>query len=528
LGFVDNFLPPLKGGFVGSLIVLKPHLAPYTVADLDEDQQAKRARGEPVQREILEGPAIRIGYPDPYNLWLDWTGRNLFVIEEEEMDLSMAFDLADMGVLDGDAVRAVRGEDHGDFDRETREAARRQQTPAGRPSFRKVVKLTHFWGSLSKGDGTWALRNGHFVVLNDKYVGRKPQENPYSHGQLPYIIGSPFRRPFSVYHKGLIEDVVGLAKAMTELLNLSLDSTLFSGIKAFEVDLDQIDDPQQLLSGIYPGKVFTKRAGGAGAPMIRDIEMSGVNRETLGLYQVLKTEYQNSTAVTEFITGALAGSGGARTATEIVTKQHQGMGIFGEIGRNLEGTVLEPMLEQLAALILDYHDDFSSEEIIEVLGEEEAMRLFLMGPIDRRSRIPLNKMRVRASGVTALLSRTEELQKIMTLMQSLGQFGPALSMIFQDIDVPFFFKNLFRRMIRAYGWDEEEFIRPAAAPAPPATAPGGGVPPQPGGGGGGGVPPQPGQPAPPPLVQTARQIEQIRSQLAGGGLPPSGAGGVQP
>ena len=525
LRFVDNFVPPLKAGFVGSLVILKPHLAPYVLADETEDDVERRLRGELVRREVLEGPAITVSYPDPFDVWLDPTGRRMFIIEEEEMDFATALDLAEMGVLDGDALKKCQ-EDWSELDKETRTNQRKQQTVGGRPEFRTELKLTHFWGSLPKQREGWAIRNGHFVMANEKYIVRKPMDNPYPHKQMPYIIGSPFRRPFSVYHKGLIEDVVGLQRAMTEILNLTLDAALFSGIRAFEVDLDQIEDPQQILNGIYPGKVFTARKGGQNTQMIRDIEMQGVSRDIGAAYAMLDNEYQNHTAVTEFISGQ-QGGGAVRTATEVVTKQQQGMGIFSEIARNLEGSVLEPLLEQLGHLITAYHEDFASEKVVEILGDELAMELMLSDIDARQAKLQPHKLRVRASGLTSLLNRTEELQKINTMLGTLGQFGPMLPMMMGNIDAPHFFQSIFRRWVRAFGWNEKDHIREksqeelAAEATAAAGAGGAGAP------GAGGSPPaaQPGQAAPPALAQTQGQMGMIQQVISGGGVAPSPFGG---
>lgn len=525
LRFIDEFVPPLKGGLVGSLIALKLHLAPYVLAAETHDDRIKRERGEKVDRKVLQRPAITISYPDPFDLWLDGSGRNLFVVEEEVMDMAVAYDLADMGVLDGDVLAQLQ-EDWTESDTEVRRNQRKQQiTDIAKPSYRTEIKLTHFWGSLPKKFGRWAIHNGHFVICNEKYLIRRPMDNPYDHKRVPYIIGSPFRRPFSVYNKGLVEDVIGLQKAMTELLNLSLDSALFAGIRAFEIDLDQIEDPQQVLNGIYPGKVFTTRKAGADTQTIRDVKIGGVSRDVVEVYGMLNTEFQNATAVTEFISGALSTAPG-RTATEVVTKQQQGLGIFGEMARNLEGNVLEPMLEQLAALIVQHHDEFLSDEIVEILGPEMAVELSVASAGERASRFEQDRIRVRASGISSLLNRTEEIQKINTLLQSLGQLGEMIPVMLQDIDVPYFFKNLFMRLVRAYGWNEKDFIRKkteqekaaevAAATAPTAAA--GASPPGPAN--------QPGEAVPPTLLQTVAQMRNIRETVGGGGIAPSPLGGA--
>ncbi len=511
--FIDKFTPALKGALVGSILVAKPHLSPFESVEEEYDEE-----GNLVRREFKQGKGITVSFPDPFNIWLDPTGRGMFVIEDEELDFASAMDLADMGVLDGSVLRKIQ-EDWAEVDRKYEEQRRRQLLATGsKPSFRRMVKLTHFWGSLPTREGRWAIKNGHFVVANDKYLVRAPMENPYSHGKIPYVVGSPFRRPFSVYHKGLIEDVIGLQRAMTELLNLTLDSTLFSGIKVFEIDLDQIEDPQQILSGIYPGKVFTARKGGQNTQMVRDVQFQGVSRDLVAIYNMCSVEYQNATAVTEFISGAMSTSPG-RTATEVVAKQQQGMGIFGEMARNLERSFLEPTLEQLAYLVLDYHENWLSDETLEVLGEQAVLDLMALDPQSIRRRLDPSKIKFRASGVSALLSRTEEIQKIMSLLQAMGQFGPGLNFIMQKIDVPHFFRELFRRLVRAYGWDEADLIREMEETSAPPPADTGGAPTSspPG--------PQPGQPAPPSLLQVPTQMEAIRQVVSGGGVAPSPYGG---
>jgi len=495
--FVDRFIEPLKGGLVGSLIVVKPHLAPWSY----------RERDGRFVRELHDSPAITVSFPDPYNIYLDPTGRGMFIIEEEILDLPTAFDLADMGILDGDVLKQLH-EDWLETERQAKEDERKRQPISGsRPTNRLEVKLTHFWGSLpDRESGRWALKNGHFIIVNDKYVVRGPMENPYPHKRLPYIVGSPFRRPFSVYHKGLLDDVVGLQKAMTELVNLTLDSATFAGIKAFEVDLDQIEDPQQLLSGIYPGKVFTKRGGGQQGQMVKEINIADVNRSLPALYQLLNNEFQNSTAVTEFISGQV-GMRGARTATEVVIKQNQGMGIFNEVAKNLENSVLEPTLEQLAYLVVEYHEDFIDPRVAEILGTDLMIQMLVA---DRGELFEPQNLRVRASGITALLSRSEEIQRIMGLLQVLGQFGPVLPVLAKSIDLPHFFEQMFRRMVRAYGWPVEDLVRPPAEPVQIDAGP-----PEPRVG----MEPQEGAPAPPVPGQRETQLDEMVRRVQAGGLP---------
>src|SRR2546425_5983813 len=71
--------------------------------------------------------------------------------------------------------------------------------------------------------------------------------------------------------------------------------------------------------------------------------------------------------------------------TSALPISQQGQGIFAEIARNLEGSVLEPLVEMMGSLVAQYHDDFSSPQVREILGDDLANELSLLSWEDRKS-----------------------------------------------------------------------------------------------------------------------------------------------
>jgi hypothetical protein len=186
----------------------------------------------------------------------------------------------------------------------------------------------------------------------------------------------------------------------------------------------------------------------------------------------------------------------------------------------LEGTVLEPMIEMMGSLVAQYHDDFFSPQVREILGDDLANELAMLSMDERIEKFDPDRIKVRASGITSLINRQEEISKIMGFIQAIGQFGQELPLIMQGLDMQFFFKGIFQRLVRSFGWNEAELLRPAQPqPIVPAggAGPAGPVPASPPG-----AAPMPGQPAPPAAMAGPNQMTQLMGAAAAGGMPPNG------
>ncbi|KKM14343.1 hypothetical protein LCGC14_1707030, partial [marine sediment metagenome] len=97
-----------------------------------------------------------------------------------------------------------------------------------------------------------------FTLANEDTLIRKARPNPFFHKDPPYVIGTPYQLPFSTYGRGMVEDVVEIAKSITNMSNLVADGALYDAMKAFAIDVKQLSDPNEARSGFILARCFLK------------------------------------------------------------------------------------------------------------------------------------------------------------------------------------------------------------------------------------------------------------------------------
>jgi hypothetical protein len=388
-----------------------------------------------------------------YKIILDPTGRKRWLIHSIETDLDLVMASAKKNIYDIAEVEKCKEE----FIRQQEayeEASRKQQQVTGTvsPPFRKEVILDEFYGDLIGGDGELIMANCFFTVMNEKYLLRKPTpiKDVLNHGKGPIVYGAPNPKPKSVYHQALVSDINGLAHMVTEVLNLTLDTNLFAMARAFEIDMDQVIDPNDLMDGIYPGKTFKKKTkpGRPEAQMIREIQIGGVPQQDLAIYEGLKRQVQNDIGFyNEFSMGETGGRpGGRATAREVGERSAQTSGAMKAVAEEIEGQVIVPLLEQAWSNIVQYFDDYRQ---LEGIVPNEVIEVFLTDP--RGMEVIFGKAsKFKAKGMSGVLNRMEELVKLRQFAEMARMF-PNLAWMLKGKDVLAF-------AINSFGWDRDRFM----------------------------------------------------------------------
>ncbi len=152
--------------------------------------------------------------------------------------------------------------------------------------------------------------------------------------------------------------------------------------------------------------------------------------------------------MTEFSAGFV---GGRKTelATEIRTKSAQSFSYLGSIAREIEEGVLNDLLEMVWELVLNFQDDFNDEQLREALGDETT-DLLLMLDDEGRKEMLAGKFKFKFSGITRVLDRQRDIQKLQLLIQMLRFFPQAA----QAMKIP----AVVRRFFDTINWDPEEFL----------------------------------------------------------------------
>ena len=407
---------------------------------------------------------LRIEAIDPNRVRIDPTGRRKYVIHEFEMDLHDLKELAKVKAnrYEKDEIDALES-DFVKSDEKVKEKLRRGEslTADEDNAWRRVVIIREYHGETFDEKGNLVGRNMMFSIANEKRLIRKPFKNPYFADELCWVWGAPLRVPFSNLHQSFAENINGLCRIATEILNLTMDSNLWSSIKAFELDLDAVVDPNQFKQGVYPGKVFTKRSRGVPRPMLTPLEMGMTNPQNLQFYGAIERESQNATGVNEFAAG-FVGSRKTELATEINVKSAESKGYLNAIAQEAEELVFDKVLEKSWRLIMAQQDDFRDEELRELLGDDVADLLVALSDEGRKEYLG-GKYQFRFRGMSSMLEKGQELEKFK-LVTELFNKVPEYKAALKAQGTP-----LLRKLFDALNWNPEEFIQPIPNTPPPGT-----------------------------------------------------------
>jgi hypothetical protein len=201
-----------------------------------------------------------------------------------------------------------------------------------------TIELLEVWGDVWI-DGT-VYPNMVAVVANGERLIRF-EENPYDHGQKPFVFTSLIPIPNELYGIGAIEKCLGLQHAINTLTNQKLDVINLSINNPFTYLInDDVFDPNTLVT--RPGALIPVKSHDT----LRPIQY--LNNFTVAFTEIadLKAEVQEATGALKYFTGSDGGSGG-RTATEVSALVNGGAQKFNHFIAHLENTSLEPFLEQV-------------------------------------------------------------------------------------------------------------------------------------------------------------------------------------
>jgi hypothetical protein len=334
-----------------------------------------------------------------YDFRIDTTGRGRFVIHRVRMDLSDFRKLVDRGVYRREALMQVLADfaqKEEDIKRKTREGL----VDVGDPPWRKEVELLEYWGDVDDEYGQRVYENVTFTVVNEAALARFPVKNPYRHGKPPFVWGPIIEKVGAVYAEGFLDSANRISRMMNEVLNMTLDSNLAASVKAYEINLDYIHNPSELKSGLYPGKAVKVRGVPPGGSAIRDFSLGEVSQSSLAILTMLERAFQDATGVNEFIAGST--SGAEKTATESKIKAGASQSLMQAIGVDIEDNVLEPVVDMVYKIFLQYNP--------EIFG-------------DRIQTVPADTLKFHYSvrGMSKVLSQIDELNKIFMWIGMVGK-----------------------------------------------------------------------------------------------------------
>jgi hypothetical protein len=137
-------------------------------------------------------------------------------------------------------------------------------------------------------------------------------------------------------------------------------------------------------------------------------------------------------------------------ATEIIAAEQHSNSTFDGIIKDIEDTMIEPLLWKVWLTALQFLDDFSAEDVIAAIGERWAYVLATMSPVQRYSTFA-GACQFQASGLSSTLARGKDLQKLLAFAD-LGTRSPFLAQTFLE---NYSAKKYLDRILQAMNIDPE-------------------------------------------------------------------------
>ncbi len=474
IGFVEEFSAGLKAGLITSTIAFKvwwdwvtdsqPHweekLIKEPITQLGIKVGDRMVPVQVVSKKPRTKGVLGLKAIDPYRLWLGPS--DSFKIEKATVDFSYLEALQKRGVYTKDAVDRLyqRSQDRIDKDKERR---RKEEGYPAHSRFNREIDIYHFWGDLYDENGRVVARNVHYTVGDKDVLLRKPQINPLFHGKDPYVVGTPYVVPFSTYNRGIVQDVRGIARQITELSNLITDGAQFDAMSAFEGDVDLISNPKALDKGLYPG-IFVPTKGfenPSNKQVIRQITTGKIPQLALQVRQMLDQEVQLSSSVTNALRGQQIG---ADTLGEFQSITASANASLDDAARTVEETVMDELLEKSIATVYQYNDDYTLPRLTENF-EQTSMAMLEMSPEERYATM-VGGYQFHARGVSIMMDKAQDLKQIDSFVKLVSAIPGVMTRINTD--------ELLENIIVGIGWNPSRILLNSGnQPVQPAAVMGG-------------------------------------------------------
>ena len=374
---------------------------------------------------------------DPYNYWLDPTGRNLYRIHREEVDLhqlrAMLEEVDDDGnpIFDQLSARSALQQVLTDpaANQAMMRAEKEKRTGTGQwyTSSRRPVIVHEYYCDLVDNQGFLRAKNCLFMVVNNKHLvrgmndGEIGEPNPFWHGK-DWMVATPIITvPLAPYGRSYAENFAQITRTFNEMTNLILDGVMVSTLRVFTVVPGYMEDSSQLEDGIFPNATYRLIEGIETEKFMQSIEMGSLDKQAFDVWQMLKKELQEGAAFNDMTLGNSAPN--ARTsAAEINTVDQNSTSYMRAIASNVETLLLEPALDLIWKTALQHlHKD--DVEIKQAIGDKWFAAFLKM-----KKKFCDYKITFVCRGITSLLQRKQKMSEFMQMLQICAQ-NPEMTQI---------------------------------------------------------------------------------------------------
>lgn len=366
---------------------------------------------------------------------------------------------------------------------------------------RPKVKLLEFWGSVVDSNGELMYENVVMTLANDKWLIRKPEQNPLWH-QKPPVLDAPMLEVANArWPIALMDAPTKLNRTFIELQNLIFDAAFKKVHAISQIRVNDLVDPNQVSDGIKPGeKLLVKSTLGPGMKVMEPVEDADVPNDALNVLNIIQQEFNAAALTNDLRQGVMPTR--AVKATEVVEASQTITSIFQGLAKNIESKWIEPELEMQWMTIAQNWDLISPDVFISLFGEQRGKELSQLDPQDVFVST-VNGYKFEVFGISQTLSKAQDFRKLTTLLQTIG----ASDVLIEEFIKKYDFGKLLGEIMAALDIDRHKI---AVEQQPQMMSQGG----QPAPAGGAGMAPNQDMSQVPSVAQSS-----MSDIFGGGGLP---------
>lgn len=232
----------------------------------------------------------------------------------------------------------------------------------GRDATRKQVEILEFW--VNDGPGS----PGRVITLCNRKAILRVRENPFWHGQKPFIRFVDYLKPHHFWGIGEVQHMEGIADAINAITNQRIDSGRLDIDAGYVVNTQHLEDRRDLER--RPGQVIRVRTEGLRpAEVIEPLKRGGVPEYAFREVSELQAMGERTTGVSSYQQG-IDTPAQLDTATGAAIMQEAGSSRFGLKAKVFEIDPLENLAMHYGLLLQQFT---TTERVMRIVGPDGAV-----------------------------------------------------------------------------------------------------------------------------------------------------------
>lgn len=444
-GFLNKIGESVKLGLIGSMMIAKIHGRYVPRPKFKVKYEMKNLK---FQKKLIkiEDKAweLKIDLIRQEDYFPDPTGRGLYEMHETYMDYYEVERLAkEEKIYDLSKVQELKAAHSTDSADRLMDRARETGQNVANAGYRNQIKISEFWGNIVTPEGEIVYENAMWTIANDRIVIQSPIENPFWHGESPFVASPIIRVPGSVWGKALMDSPTKLNKALNEMFNLMLDGGLMAvhGIK--QIREDWLVDAGEVSDGVAAGSTLrVSSACPPGAKVIESVITSTVPPEAMNMYNLVNQEF-NTGAITNDLRMGVTPFRESK-ATAIVESSQSITSMFTGLAKQIETAFIEKVLTKAWKTIAQHMEDLDEETLKSLLGNKRASALRGLSNEELFAET-VQGCKFEVFGISATLNKQKDFTKLQAMLQTVS----ASPVLMEEFVKEYSFSKLLTEIMRS-------------------------------------------------------------------------------